>query len=43
MKPIQLCSVRWEASGPNEMTFNLAIWTLHNIAALDREVRTDYP
>lgn len=43
MKPIQLCSIRWDASGPNELTFNLAIWALHIIAALDREVRSDYP
>lgn len=43
MKPIQLRSKSWEASGPNDLTFNLAIWALHIIAALDREVRTDYP
>lgn len=43
MRPIQLRSIYWDASGPNELTFNLAIWALHIIAALDREVRTDYP
>ena len=43
MKPIQLCSIRWDVSGPDDLTFNLAIWALHIIAALDREVRSDYP
>lgn len=43
MKPIQLCSITLDASGPDRLTFNLALWALHILAALDCEVRTEYP
>ena len=43
MRPIQLAAVRWENHGTANITFNLAVWALHMLAAIDRGVRTSYP
>lgn len=43
MKHIELWSISLEASGPHSLAFNIAIWALHEFAALDRGIRTKYP
>ena len=43
MKPIELCAVRWEAQGMGVMTFNLALWAIHMISAIENKVEANYP
>jgi len=43
MRPIELRSIKWSESGPETLTFNLAIWALHILASIDRKVQTGYP
>jgi len=43
MRPIELRSIKWSESGVDKLTFNLAIWSLHILAAIDQKVQTEYP
>lgn len=43
MKSIELCSIEWKTEGIQEMTFNLALWAFHMMAAIESKVEIDYP
>lgn len=43
MLPIQLATAKWDPTGENNgISYNLALWAIHMLAAISRDVRTGY-
>lgn len=42
MKHIELCAIKWDAQGIEQMTFNLGLWALHMLSAIENTVDANY-
>lgn len=42
MQCMELAAFKWNSSGTDIVTYNLALWTIHMLAVVSRDVKTYY-